>query len=183
VNKRYVGVLIYVALVLSAVVLIANYLTAPRDVSWIGEVENWIKEENWELDKKYLPGMDWSFFLHENGTGQYLVQEFQSEFISNINSLMNRIDRQVEESISYEFLVEILAKDKVLVIVHRFPTMNPQMRSAPRLGWIRNYDAVYFILEDRLETGLEGTIIIRERYKEEPSFRYSVWQITDYALW
>ena len=64
-NKDYLGALVYVALVLCAVVLIANYLTSTRDVSWIGEVENFIQKENWVPNSEYEPMQDWAFFLWE----------------------------------------------------------------------------------------------------------------------
>lgn len=182
-NKNYAGVLIYVSLVICGVVLIANYVVATRDISWIGEVENFIDEKNWEPESEYVPMMDWAFFLHENGTEQYFFLESQSEFISYINNLMNRIDRQVEESISDQFLDEILAKDKVLKIVHRFSTKSSLWRAPNNFGMNIDYDKAYFILEDKLESGLEGAIIAREQSMGEEDYRYSVWQITNSFLW
>jgi len=171
--KRYGGALIFITVLSLVTVLIIGFHFAIRDVTWIGEVENYIKKENWEPDKEYIPLMDWAFFLHENGEEQYFYLYSQSEFESYINGLMNRVDRQVRESISYEFLNEILATDKVLLLVHRFPS---------KLMGI-NYDRAYFVLEDKLGTGLEGTIIIREQHMEKPYDRYSVWEVTNWFLW
>jgi hypothetical protein len=178
VNKNYAGALVYVALVLFAIVLIANYSSATRDVSWIDEVENFIQKENWEPDREYVPLMDWAFFLHENGTEQYFYLESQSEFISHINSVMNRIDRRVEESISDELLDEILATDKVLAVVHRFSTKSGMWTAPNNFGSKVNYDRVYFVLEEKLGTGLEGAIIVREHNFGDSYYKYSLWQIS-----
>lgn len=43
---QVIAVIVYIALVLSAVVLFTLYYAAPIDVSWISEVENYIKKEN-----------------------------------------------------------------------------------------------------------------------------------------
>jgi hypothetical protein len=183
VNKDYAGALVYVAVVLCAVVLIANYSTSTRDVSWIDEVENFIQKENWELDREYVPLMDWAFFLHENGTEQYFFLESQSEFISYINGVMDRIDRQVKESISEEFLEDILAADKVVKVVHRFSTKSSLWRAPNNFGMNVDYDRAYFVLEDKLGTGLEGTIIVREHNFGDSYYKYSVWQTSKGFLW
>ena len=119
-NRDVLGAFVYFALVLFAVLLIANFCSATRDVSWIGEVENFIQEENWQPDREFVPLMDWAFFLHENRTEQYFYLDSHKEFVDYINGLMNRIDRQVEDSISDKFLDELLSADKVLAVVHRF---------------------------------------------------------------
>jgi len=43
--------------------------------------------------------------------------------------------------------------------------------------------AAYFVLEDKLGGWLEGTIILHETINNEPYYRYSVWEITDWVLW
>ncbi len=178
-NKDYSGALVYVALVLCAFVLIANYLTSTRDFSWISEVENFIQKENWRPDIQYEPIMLWSFFLWENGTEQFFCLANQKEFISCINSIMDRIDRRIKESISKELLNEILASRKVMSLVHRFSTQSFMWSIPPNeFGSKIDYRIVYFVLEDTTETDLEGTIIVRENLSGEPNYKYSVWQIS-----
>ena len=144
-NKDYAGAVVYTSLVLCAAVLIAEYFTATRDNSWIGEVENFMKKENWEPNSEFQPMQDWAFFLYENGEKQYFYLESQNEFISCINNVMDRINRQVKESISEELLNDILASDKVLLLVHRFSTQS--MGWGPTNEFDRNIDyrSAYFV--------------------------------------
>ena len=176
-NRTYVGVVAYALLVLFAGILVIEYVTAFRDNSWIVEVEEFIQENNWDPDSEYIPLNDWSFFLYENGEEQYFELKSQMEFRSFLNILMNRINRQIKLSISNEELDEIVTNNKVLMIEHRFSTRH--------WGWTYNqfarnvdYYGVYFVLEDNLRKGLEGTIIA-----QETNSRNSVWQITKSKFW
>ena len=176
-NRTYVGVVVYVLLVLFAGILVTEYVTAFRDNSWIVEVEEFIQENNWDPDGEYIPLNDWSFFLYENGEEHYFELKSQMEFRSFLNILMNRINRQIKLSISDEELDEIVTNNKVLMIGHRFSTRY--------WAWTYNqfarnvdYNGIYFVLEDNLGKGLEGTIIA-----QETNSRNSVWQITKSKLW
>ena len=175
-NKIYAGFIVCASLVIFSALLIANYYTGTRDVSWINEVEDLIKKENWEPDSEYIPMQDWAFFIYENGEGQYFLLKSNEEFISHINNLMNRIDSQIEESISDEFFDEILATDKVLAVVHRFSTKSSPWSAPNNFGMNIDYRKAYFVLEDKLGADLEGTIIVREEMEENN--RYNVWQIS-----
>ena len=172
-----IGTIAVVLLAIFGALLNANDYRGTRDVSWIDEVEDLIKKENWVPNSEYIPMQDWAFFIYENGEGQYFYLKSNEEFISHINSLMNRIDRQVEESIPDDLLKEILANDKVLAVVHRFSTNSSFWRSPNNFGSNVNYDRVYFVLEEKLDTGLEGTIIVRNVFGELNS-KISVWQIS-----
>lgn len=127
-NKTYLSAVIYFLLILCAIVLVAEYVTATRDISWINEVEDFIKKEDWVPNSEYIPLQDWAFFLYENGTEQYFYLTNQNEFISYINTILNRVNRQVEDSISQDLLEELLSTGKVIELVHRFPTKS--------FGWI-----------------------------------------------
>jgi hypothetical protein len=149
-------------------VLDISFSIAERDVSWIGEVENWIKEENWEPDREYIPLMPRAFFLYENGGEQFFYLYSHQEFSSYIRGLTNDLDRQVG-SISREIMMdEILAKDKVLLSLLRHPS---------DFGLFNEYWGAYFILDDKLDMNLEGTVIIGDI-----KMRYTVWDITDWFL-
>ena len=174
--KRYGGALIFITVLSLTSVLIIGFHFASRDVTWIGEVENYIKKENWEPDKEYIPLMDWAFFLHENGEEQYFYLYSQSEFIAYIKGLMNRVDKQIRSSIPKVSVDEILAEDRVMALVHRFP------EGFGNFGLLGSSEVAYFILEDKFGKGLEGTIIMQDRRAGEYS-HYSVWQITDWVLW
>ena len=172
------GVIVYILLILFAGVLIAEYLTATKDISWTVEIEDLIKKENWEPESEHIPLSDWNFFLYENGEEQYFELKSQTEFISYMNTLMNRINRQIKESISEKFLNEILASNKVLLLQLRFSTHSMGWKADNNFDRNVDYSGAYFVLEDTLEKGLEGTIIA-----QETNSRNSVWQITKSSLW
>jgi len=65
-------------------------------------------------------------------------------------------------------LDEILAKDKVMAYLLRIPI---------DFGLFNEYGITYFILEDKLDMNLEGTIIIFDT-----KGRLGVWEITNWFL-
>ncbi len=173
-NKHHVSVIIYISMVLVIPILIIS--AASKDVSWISEVENHIKKENWVPDVEYVPLAFGSFFLYENGEEQFFVLTSEREFESYMDALASRVSIQTKTSITREALDEILAADKVLSYVHRFP------ESFGPLGSCGSFEVAYFILEDKLEQGLEGKIVMQDRRAGEYS-HYSVWQIPDWIFW
>ena len=182
-NKTYVAVTVYVCLVVIAGVLIVDYLTATRDVSWTSEVETYIEEATWLPETDFHPIMDWAFFFFENGTKHYFDLESRNELKETINSIMNRVNRRIKESISEDALEQILSNDKVLEVYHRFPT---KLWGKPNdFGSRVSYDRIYLVLEENqkisINTTLTGTIIVREANPD--SYNYSVWQISKSNIW
>jgi len=168
VNKRYIGPIVYLVLVSLTTTVAFSFSIAERDVSWVSEAENWIRKENWEPDREYIPMMSVAFFLIENGEEQFFRLYSHQEFSSYMRGLVNDVDKRIEY-ISREFLMDkILAKDRVLELVGRFPF---------DFGFFNKYGAAYFILEDNLDMNLEGTIIIFDI-----KGRYGVWEITNWFL-
>jgi hypothetical protein len=173
-NKGYVGLIVYLIFVLCAPILIAGYYFAPRDVSWIGPVEDFIRKD-WKPNAKFY-GFDDAFFLYENGKEQFFfLNDSQREFISYMNGLTGKVDRQLKSSISRESVDGILAADKVLAFVHRFP------EGFGNRGLYGSAEVEYFILGDKLGIGMEGGIIMQDRLSGESS-QFSVWQITNLVL-
>ena len=167
-NKRYIGPIVYLVIVTLTTTLAISFSIAERDVSWISEVENWIEKENWEPDREYIPLMLGAFFLYENGEEQFFRLYSHNSFSVYIRGLVSDADRKVD-SISRDLLIdEILAKDKVLQYLLRFPI---------DFGLFRKYGSAYFILEDKLDMNLEGTIIIHDTQG-----RYTIWEITYWFL-
>lgn len=169
-NRTNFSVVVYLLLVLLAGILIAEYLTATRDSSWIVEVENFIKEENWVPDSEFIPLMLTSFFIYENGTEQYIYLYSQNELAYYTYSLINQLNRQIKESISEDTLTKILENGRVLLLSLRFYGE----KGIPRV----KYFSAYFVLEDNQGTGLDGTIILQEKNSIN-----SVWQITKSSIW
>jgi len=168
VNKRYIGPIIFIAIITFTTFFAISFSFAPRDISWIGQVEDWIREENWEPDREYIPLMLDAFFLYENGEEQFFRLYSHNDFSAYIRGLVNDVDRIVDYT-SRDFLVdEILVKNKVLELVLRFPL---------NFGLFRKYGSAYFILEDKLNMDLEGTIIIHDTQD-----RYTIWEIADWFL-
>lgn len=176
-NRSFVAVVVfYVASILFVSILIVGYATATRDVSWIDEVESFIKRENWEPDREYVPLNDWSFFLYENGEEEFFFLHSQSEFINYMKGLTERVDMQIENSVPQEFVDEILAADRIMAVVHRFP------EGFGHFGLSGSSEVAYFILEDKSGRGLEGTIMMQDRRAGEYS-QYGLWQTTDWMFW
>ena len=87
--------------------------------------------------------------------------------------MLNQVNRQVEKSISEDLLDDILFTGKVLELVHRFPTNSFGWIPTNEFDWKIDYRIAYFVLDDNLDTGLKGTMIVRET-----NSKISVWQIT-----
>ena len=167
-NKQNIGPIAYLVIITLTTTLAFSYSIAERDISWISQVENWIKEENWEPDREHIPMMLSAYFLIENGEEEFFRLYSHQEFSSYVRGLVNDVDKRVEY-ISREFLMdEILAKDRVLKLVGRFPF---------DFGLLNKYGAAYFILEDNLDMNLKGTIIILDI-----KGRLGVWEITNWFL-
>ena len=174
-NKRHIGPVVYLVLVTLTTTLAFSFSIAPRDVSWVETVEEFIREE-WKVNITYW-GLEDGFFLYENGKEQFFsLLSSQREFISYMKGLASKVNRQLNSSVSKEYVDEILDADKVLVFVHRFP------EGFGPFGLLGSFEVAYFILEDKMGEGLEGAIIMRDRRAGEYS-HYSVWQITDWGLW
>ncbi|MCW4055063.1 MAG: hypothetical protein NWE84_09150 [Candidatus Bathyarchaeota archaeon] len=64
-NKRHIGLIVYLVSVSLTATVAFSFSIAERDVFWIGEVENWIRRENWEPDREYVPSIFATFFLFD----------------------------------------------------------------------------------------------------------------------
>ena len=174
-NKQYIGPIVYLILVSLTTTLAFSFSIAPRDVSWISEVESWIRRENWEPDREYIPLMLDAFFLYENGEEEFFYLYVHHDFVSYMKGLTGKVNRKLESSISKEYVDEILTSDKVLTFVHRFP------EGFGLFGLYGSFEVAYFILDDKARKNLEGTIIMQDRRAGEYS-HYSVWEIADWIL-
>ena len=72
-----------------------------------------------------------------------------------------------------------MAKDKVLEVVHRFPTKGGLWVAPNNFGNLISYDRVYFVLEEKIRKSIvetfTGIIIVREVTPD--GYRFSAWQI------
>ena len=166
-NKRYIGPIVYLIVVSLTTTLAVSRFLAERDVSWIDEIEERIKEENWVPDSEYVPAMMSSFFLYENGEEQFFLLNSHQEFWPYIERLINEVDLLIRY-IPNENLEEILAKDKVMAYLPRFPI---------KFGLFNKYGIAYFILEDKSDMNIEGTIIIFDTQG-----KLGIWEITNWFL-
>ena len=177
------GIIVHSLFVVFAAVLVANFLLATRDVSWIGTVENYLNEETWEPDQEFIPFSDWGFFLYKNGTEQFFVSKSRLELISVVNDLMDEVDGQVHNSISEDLLDELLGQDKIMKIVYRFSTKSGLWMPPNSFAMKVDYDILYFVLQDNSGNGLGGTVIVREHSFGADQSNYSVWEIRKPFLW
>ncbi|MCW3996981.1 MAG: hypothetical protein NWF10_00190 [Candidatus Bathyarchaeota archaeon] len=167
------GAVIFLACVVLATLLSVSYSIAGREVSWIPIVEENIKKENWLPDVKYEPIASKSFFLYENGEEQFFILESRREFTSNIEGLLTSVDRKLDYVISRDHFDRILAKDRVVGFVLRFPN---------NYGLLFDVGNAYFVLEDVLGEDLEGTILVRRFDSSRMDWDYIVWEITTLSI-
>ena len=75
--------------------------------SWTSEVEAYIADATWLPETDFHRIMDWAYFFIENGTKQYFDLESRNELKETINSIMNKVNRRIKESISEDTLEQI----------------------------------------------------------------------------
>ena len=173
------AVAFYVVSVLFISIVIAGYATAVRDVSWIVTVENLIKKENWRPNATFDGLEPSTYYLYEDGEEQFFKLNNTQELASCVFGLLDRVNRQVKYSMPEIEFNETLAADKLLGVGTRFPVK----WQSPSSLWTIEYSSFYLVLEDKLGTGLEGTVIVTEHLHAEPWHRYNVYEISNWTLW
>ena len=163
--------IIFIAIILSTGFLAITYSFAPRDTSWISEVENRIKQENWEPNREYIPLMLDSFFLHEDEKEEFFYLYSHHEFVSYIENLERTVNRKIINSVSKEYLDEVLASNKVI---------QHNIRHDREQFLVGKYEDAYFVLEDNLGRDLQGAIIFEHFSPNSSGHSYDVWEIADW---
>jgi hypothetical protein len=133
------------------------------DTSWISELEEYLNEaqpyppppSDWDLSSYYV-------YLFEDGK-EYLVEYSGDEtnLVTFLEDLIDKADVKIGATISEGFVNRITASDKVASLTYRFPSFAPS--SQLKKAW--------FILQDNLNEGLTGTMVLAQTInnKEELS--------------
>lgn len=168
---KFVVAFISLLLVLFLLIIGVSYYYQPkddRDISWIENVNELIEELKPfpEYDSIPYPRSFYLFHLYENGTGQLIWHGGTTDSVSYLKSLLNQVNYNINASITSEFKDKILISNKVLRFEFRF---YEDFQS------VKTVQIAYFVLNDNLNLGLKGTIIIRRNIIGEG--RYSIWEI------
>jgi len=150
-----------------------GYIEKPTEVdtSWVGKVNDSLKEAGtYPLNNNsyYLLAFT-RVLLYENGTEQLVnvtgESSESSEFIAYLENLLSQVNALKNASVTREFAEKVVGTDKVVMMSYRFP-------ETFRL-W-DNLDSACFILEDKLNEDLAGSILVREVNEED---QFSIWAI------
>lgn len=104
-------------------------------------------------------------YLAENGTENLVYYGNPDTLGGYLTDLLRRINVQKMSSVTEEFLDNVLVNGKVAIIDYRLSVI-PQSQK---------FYAGYFILEDNLNGGLVGSIVMRARQTDA----LSVWGISE----
>ena len=147
-------VLTLISLFTIGVLELPNPSKKERDTSWISELEEYLIESqpypappsDWDLSTYYIS-------LLEEGR-EHLVEYSGDEtnFVAFLEGLIEKADAKTDTAVSGELLNRITASDKVASLTYRFPSLVPskQMKKA------------WFILQDNLDEGLTGVIVLSQ---------------------
>ena len=150
-----------------------GYSNAGREVSWISFIEENIEEQNWIPEREYIPLAFESFFLYEDGEGQFFMLESWREFISFTKDLLRCVDRKLDVTISRDQFDQILAECRVVGFVLRFNE---------NYGFLFDVEKAYFVLEDGLGWDLRGAILVRRFDSSGIDWSYEVWDISGLSV-
>jgi len=137
------------------------------DISWVETVNNMIENYN-PCSNTTDPGVFLAYcrlYLAENGTENLVYYGNPDTLGGYLTDLLRRINVQKMSSVTEEFLDNVLVNGKVAIIDYRLSVI-PQSQK---------FYAGYFILEDNLNGGLVGSIVMRARQTDA----LSVWGISE----
>ena len=137
------------------------------DTSWVGKLDEYLNEA-----KPYpAPPDSWDFsdhfiYLFEGGKS-YLVEYScgGTNLVAFLENLTNKADAKIDVTINEGFLDRITASDKVVSITYRNQLISPS----------RQLGKVWFILQDNLNEGLNGTVVLSQTINNKEEL--SIWAI------
>jgi uncharacterized protein (UPF0333 family) len=166
-KPRMVVLLSLLFIVVSLVAIVGYYWvsqSAKVDASWIATIDEMLENAKTYLNSND-PGVLMSYcriYLYEGGTKHLVYYGNPNSFGSYLTGLLKQVNAQKQAIISREYLDNVTASNKVVMINYR-TTLIPTSQK---------FYAGYFILEDNLNEELTGTIIIQQ------DNGYSLWAIT-----
>jgi hypothetical protein len=137
------------------------------DTSWVGKLDEYLNEakpyptppDSWDFNDHFI-------YLFEDGKS-YLVEYScgGTNLVAFLKNLTDKADAKTDVTINEGFLDRITAFDKVVSLTYQ----NQFMSSSGPLG------KVWFILQDNLNEGLNGTLILSQTINNKEEL--SIWAI------
>jgi hypothetical protein len=155
-------VLMFLVIGISISILVAYWISLPNydrpdakvDTSWIPSVVQYLEEAKpYPPDLEYPSRDAYMVYLYDNGTSQFVVASNTDKIVSHLKSLLLQVNVRRNDSIPDEFFFRVRNSDKVVRLWHPFWEDYPL--------W-EKFQSAYFVLEDPLNEGLAGSIIIRQ---------------------
>lgn len=136
----------------------ANLNNKQIDTSWVakaeGLVQNYQPYNNTQSNSPNVTLAYCSMYLVENGTEQLIYYGNGDTLSTYLGELLKNATIQ-KGTINQDHLDKVLATDRVVLLSYRISILHMSDPTA-------KYYMGYFILEDNLNEGLEGTIIARD---------------------
>src|SRR4030043_918963 len=172
-NRRATLAVCALSVVLVMITLLTCGFLTPKsdqneiDTSWVGKLDEYLNEA-----KPYpAPPDSWDFsdhfiYLFEDGKS-YLVEYScgGTNLVAFLENLTNKADAKIDVTINEGFLDRITASDKVVSITYRDQLISPS----------RQLGKVWFILQDNLNEGLNGTVVLSQTINNKEELR--IWAI------
>ena len=137
------------------------------DASWISKLDEYLNEaqpyppppSDWDLSDYYV-------HLFENGK-EYWVEYScdKTNLVTFLENVTDKADAEIDATIDTSFLNRITASDKVVSLTYRFHSILPS----------RHLSKAWFILQDNLNEGLTGTVVLSQTLNNEEEL--SIWAI------
>lgn len=172
-NRRATLAVCALSVVLVMITLLTCGFLTPKsgqneiDTSWVGKLDEYLNEA-----KPYpAPPDSWDFsdhfiYLFEDGKS-YLVEYScgGTNLVTFLENLTNKADAKIDVTINEGFLDRITASDKVVSLTYRNQLITPS----------RQLGKVWFILQDNLNEGLNGTVVLSQTINNKEEL--SIWAI------
>jgi hypothetical protein len=136
------------------------------DTSWVGKLDEYLNEA-----KPYpAPPDSWDFsdhFIHLFEDGKSYLVEYScggTNLVAFLENLADKADAEIDVTINEGFLDRITAFDKVVSLTYRNQLISPS-----------GHGNVWFILQDNLNEGLNGTVVLAQTINNEEEL--SIWAI------
>lgn len=165
-----VGIII---IVLAVSILAVGYYWSNQpkqiDTSWVAAVRQYLDEAKPYPANEILLNY-YQIFLSENGSEQ-IVQStsVKTNLVTYLETLTGKVNTQINNmTINEEFVYRVLKSDTVVTLQYRFSQFSPS----------KTVVEATFILEDKLNEGLKGKIILNQSAGERNfDYKFSLWAI------
>jgi hypothetical protein len=137
------------------------------DTSWVGKLDEYLNEAqpypappgDWDLSDHFI-------YLFEDGH-EYLVEYScgGTKLVACLENLTDKANYKISAIVDEGFVNRITAFDKVVSLTYRYGLIYPS----------RRLDKVWFILQDNLNEGLNGTVVLSQTINNEEEL--SIWAI------